>query len=57
MINPPTNTTRMKPSAGHEVCQSCGGLGFKQVGNFGNDRRFPVCDVCKGLGQKYLERV
>lgn len=45
----------LKPSAGHQTCEPCNGLGFMRAGEFGIDRKFVKCEWCKGLGQKYLE--
>lgn len=45
-----------KPAPGHVKCEKCSGMGFQQTGTFGNDRKFPKCQWCKGLGQKYLDR-
>lgn len=50
-----TVAPRSKPSAGHQACEQCSGMGFKKSGEFGLDRKFVKCDWCKGLGQKYLE--
>lgn len=44
-----------RPSAGHQSCEQCGGMGFSKSGDFGVDRKFVACEWCKGLGQKYLE--
>lgn len=44
-----------RPSAGHQACEPCSGMGFRKAGEFGIDRRFVKCEWCKGLGQKYLD--
>lgn len=50
------NAPRQTLSTGHEKCEKCSGMGFNRKGEFGIDRRYPVCEWCKGLGQKYLEK-